>query len=64
MKNNTYSYSMITNLSEIPDKENLIKMYNGAVETIWHLENTILRLKQENELLWKSYEELSDKLFG
>ena len=62
MKNNTYT--MITNLSEIPDKDNLIKMYNGAVETIWHLENIILRLSQENELLWKSYEEIAERLFG
>lgn len=62
MKKNTYS--MITNLSEISDKEKLIKMYNEAVETIWYLENKIRTLNLENELLWQSYEELSDRLFG
>lgn len=55
---------MITNLSEISDKEKLIKMYNEAVETIWYLENKIRTLNPENELLWQSYEELSDRLFG
>ncbi len=38
--------------------------YNDAVETIWHLQQELHELRSENEALWKSYEEVSDQLFG
>lgn len=40
------------------------KKYNDAIETIWHLQQKLQELRSENEALWKSYEEISDQLFG
>lgn len=38
--------------------------YNDAVETIWHLQQKIKELYSENAALWKTYDEMSDQLFG
>ena len=39
-------------------------MYNDASETIWLLQMRLNELRNENEQLWESYEEISDKLYG
>lgn len=42
----------------------LVQNYNDAIETIWHLQNKLREQMQENEQLWKAYEEISDELYG
>ena len=42
----------------------LVQNYNDAIETIWHLQNKLSEQMQENEQLWKAYEEISDELSG
>ena len=42
----------------------LVQNYNDAIETIWHLQNKLREQMQENEQLWKAYEEISDALYG
>lgn len=42
----------------------LVQNYNDAIETIWHLQNKLSEQMQENEQLWKAYEEISDELYG
>ena len=42
----------------------LISKRNDAIETIWHLQRKLHELQQENELLKKSYEEISIQLYG
>ena len=44
--------------------ERIIQDYNVAIETIWHLQQQLLELKQENAALWAAYEELNNKLYG
>lgn len=44
--------------------ERIVQDYNVAIETIWHLHQQLLELKQENAALWAAYEELSNKLYG
>lgn len=44
--------------------ERIVQDYNVAIETIWHLQQQLLELKQENAALWAVYEELSNKLYG
>jgi len=44
--------------------ELMVQDYNVANETIWHLQQQLLELKQENTALWTTYEELSNKLYG
>ena len=46
------------------DKVKLISMYNDAIEMIWFLEAEVRRLSEENDSLWDSYGEISDKYFG
>ena len=41
--------------------ERIVQDYNVAIETIWHLQQQLLELKQENAALWVTYEELSNK---
>ena len=43
---------------------NLVQNYNDAIETIWHLQSKLSEQMQENEQLWKAYEEISDELYG
>ena len=50
--------------SSLVSKDQLIKMYNDAVQEIWYLSNQNARLREENEGLWKSNEELMDQLYG
>ena len=45
-------------------KEQLISMYNDAVETIWALEESIRELRDENEDVWDAYDEICNKYFG
>lgn len=40
----------------------ILEMYNDAIETI--LQMRLNELRNENEQLWESYEEISDKLYG
>ncbi len=58
-------YHMITlaEASELP-LTRLVRNYNDAVETIWYLQHQLDRERQENEGLWASYEEISNKLYG
>jgi len=42
----------------------LVQNYNNAIETIWYLQNKLSEQMQENEQLWKVYEEISDELYG
>ena len=42
----------------------LVQNYNDAIETIWYLQNKLSEQMQENEQLWKAYEEISDELYG
>ena len=42
----------------------LVQNYNDAIETIWHLQNKLSEQMQENEQLWKAYEEISDEIYG
>ena len=44
--------------------EQLISRYNDVIETIWYLEYSLKELTEEYDLLFVSYEELTDKLFG
>lgn len=59
------NYLMIT-LEESFDlsPRQFMEKYNDAVETIWHLQQRIKELYSENAALWKTYEEMSDQLFG
>ena len=45
-------------------REQLVAMYNEAVEMIWFLEIRVKQLSEENDSVWKSYEELSNRYFG
>ena len=45
-------------------KEHLVFLYNDAVEMIWHLNVRILQLQEENEAVWKAYDDISDQYFG
>ena len=44
-------------------REDLITMYNDAVEEIWDLSHRCQKLLEENDLLWEDYEDLSDQLY-
>ena len=44
-------------------REDLIAMYNDAVEEIWDLSRRCQQLLEENDLLWDDYEDLSDQLY-
>ena len=35
--------------------ERIVQDYNVAIETIWHLQQQLLELKQENAALWATY---------
>ena len=60
-----HSYELITDKDlEKISKEHLASLYNDAVETIWHLEQRIHELMDENEAVWKSYDEISNELYG
>ena len=45
-------------------KDRLLKMYNEVVQEIWYLSSQNAQLREENEALWKSNEELMDQLYG
>ena len=47
-----------------PFPEQLVSMYNDAVEMIWFLESRVRQLSEENDSVWESYEELSRQHFG
>ena len=44
--------------------QQLIEMYNDAIETIWYLQERLNELSVENAALWDDYEELSNQLYG
>ena len=59
------SFTMLTEeLSEALSREQLVSMYNDAVEMIWFLESRIRQLSEENDSVGESYEELSRQHFG
>lgn len=45
-------------------REQLVSMYNDAIEMIWFLESRVRQLSEENDSVWESYEELSRQHFG
>ena len=45
-------------------KDRLFEMYNEAVQEIWHLSKLNAQLREENDTLWKSNEEMMDQLYG
>ena len=58
------SFTMLTEeLSEALSREQLVSMYNDAVEMIWFLESRVRQLSEENDSVWESYEELSRQHF-
>ena len=59
----TYDMILRENIPLV-SKERLAEMYNDAVEEIWYLSRRNAELHEENEMLWKTNEELSDQLFG
>ena len=59
------SFTMLTEeRSADLSREQLVAMYNDAVEMIWFLEIRVKQLSEENDSVWKSYEELSNRYFG
>lgn len=59
----TYDVILSENTSLV-SKERLIRMYNEAVQEIWYLSGKLEQIREENEALWKSWEELMDQLYG
>lgn len=59
----TYDVILSENTSLV-SKERLIRMYNEAVQEIWYLSGKLEQIREENEALWKSCEELMDQLYG
>ena len=58
------SFTMLTKeSSETLSREQLVSMYNDAVEMIWFLESRVRQLSEENDSVWESYEELSNRYF-
>lgn len=59
------SFTMLTEeRAAALSREQLVAMYNDAVEMIWFLEIKVKQLSEENDSVWKSYEELSNRYFG
>ena len=59
------SFTMLTEgRAAALSREQLVAMYNDAVEMIWFLEIRVKQLSEENDSVWKSYEELSNRYFG
>ena len=59
------SFTMLTEeRSADLSREQLVSMYNDAVEMIWFLESRVRQLSEENDSVWESYEELSRQYFG
>ena len=59
------SFTMLTEeRAAALSREQLVAMYNDAVEMIWFLEIRVKQLSEENDSVWKSYEELSSRYFG
>lgn len=59
------SFTMLTEeRAAALSREQLVAMYNDAVEMIWFLEIKVKQLSEENDSVWKSYEELSSRYFG
>ncbi len=59
----TYDLILPENLPLV-SKDRLFEMYNGAVQEIWHLSKLNAQLREENDALWKSNEEMMDQLYG
>ena len=59
----TFDIILPENIS-LANKERLLEMYNDAVQEIWYLLKENSRLREENEMLWKAYDELSDQIYG
>ena len=59
------SFAMLTEEQAAAlSREQLVAMYNEAVEMIWFLEIRVKQLSEENDSVWESYEELSNQYFG
>ena len=59
----TFDIILPENIS-LASKDRLAEMYNDAVQEIWYLSKENARLREENEMLWKAYDELSDQIYG
>lgn len=59
------NFTMLTvEQAAVLSREQLISMYNDAVEIIWFLEFRVQQLSEENDSMWEAYEELSKQHFG
>ena len=58
------SFTMLTEEQAAAlSREQLVSMYNDAVEMIWFLEFRVKQLSEENESGWESYEEVNSRYF-
>ena len=58
------SFTMLTEEQAAAlSREQLVSMYNDAVEMIWFLEFRVKQLSEENESVWESYEEVNSRYF-
>ena len=60
---NEYHMLTLEQASSISLNE-LIAMYNDAIETIWYYQQKIETLMQENDSIWAAYEDMADELYG
>lgn len=58
-----YSLISIDEIKNVPLSE-IVNQYNEAITTIWHKDRIINKLKEENEMLYKAYEDVSNELYG
>ena len=57
-------YTILPENLPLVSKDRLFEMYNEAVQEIWHLSKLNAQLREENDALWKSNEEMMDQLYG
>ena len=58
-----YSLISIDEIKNVPLSE-IVNQYNEAITTLWHKDRIIDKLKEENEMLYKAYEDVSNELYG
>ena len=58
-----YLLISIDEIKNVPLSE-IVNQYNEAITTIWHKDRIIDKLKEENEMLYKAYEDVSNELYG
>jgi hypothetical protein len=60
---NNYTIIQESQLKDLSKKQ-MLKMYNDAVEMIYHLQHRITELSEEYEMMAEAYEKVSDELYG